>query len=646
MLLRPSTPSRPSILAVLALTACGGSPPSGLSTASGCLSISDGLSTTARPTTWYPDADGDGFGDDSGAVSVEDRPCGYQAVGGDCDDSDAAIHPDASELCNSIDDDCDGTVDVGAPDATTTWPDADGDGYGDQELPTETCGTPPADDVTVGGDCDDTDGDVHPGVDEVCDNGLDDDCDGGSGACSWPDDLDPSRDALRFTATTSHDLFARMVALPGDLDGDGQGDLLLAAPGAMQEGNAEGELYLLGGPLTAGGQARAEARTTFQATDDYRSVDVVAAADFDGDGYLDLVMADTNSDLGANNAGAAFLYAGPLPAGTLDFENDDSRFYEVSEDAYLGQTMASGHDLDGDGRVDLLLGAPYSEGGPDYSSWAGVAWLINQPLDGEGAVEDLAVAWVYGDDIGSALAEGVLSPGDLDGDGMADVVVMGGAIATAESPEGGEGVVFVFRGPMAHGGHEAWDADLVVESDQQGMPFDHLFEAGDLDGDGHLDLGVTSSYAEVRGVDKGAAWTWTAWERDGVFDLSSATHTIAGPLDGSCMAAAAGGDLDGDGLGELALVGGALSGDDQPLQGWLLQSPIEGGVYGVEDMGGVGFALALHEDGSGTGCWDVPMVIGADATGDGRRDLLIGLTSGAVADEIYGAAWLFSAGGY
>ncbi len=89
------------------------------------------------------DCDGDGFPDPE-----------------DCDDTDRAVNPDATEICeDDIDNDCDGDIDE-----ADCYIDADGDGYAEGDLPTE--------------DCDDTDPDINPGMDEDCTNGVDDDCDG------------------------------------------------------------------------------------------------------------------------------------------------------------------------------------------------------------------------------------------------------------------------------------------------------------------------------------------------------------------------------------------------------------------------------------------------------------------------------------
>ena len=107
----------------------------------------------------FEDADGDG----------------YTECGGDCDDDEPTSYPDAEELCDGLDNDCDGEID--------NRPDLDGDGFSDCD-----------------GDCDDGDAEVHPEAEEVCD-GIDNDCDvetdedldlDGDGYSACDDDCDDS----------------------------------------------------------------------------------------------------------------------------------------------------------------------------------------------------------------------------------------------------------------------------------------------------------------------------------------------------------------------------------------------------------------------------------------------------------------------
>ncbi len=144
---------------------------------------------------WYADTDADGYGDALTTDTECTQPSGYVADNTDCDDTDAAIHPSATEVCNGVDDDCDGAIDeAGATGTITTYADADGDGFGDPSVTEESC-TPASGYVADNTDCNDADAAVYPGADEWC-NGQDDDCDGvidegdALDALDWYRDLD------------------------------------------------------------------------------------------------------------------------------------------------------------------------------------------------------------------------------------------------------------------------------------------------------------------------------------------------------------------------------------------------------------------------------------------------------------------------
>ncbi|MFH1469817.1 MAG: MopE-related protein [Pseudomonadota bacterium] len=129
--------------------------------------------------TYYQDLDADGYGDST--ITMEDctQPTGYAAIAGDCDDSNVSINPGAVELCNALDDNCDGNIDEGFH-LVPFYRDADGDGYGDDAdpYPDLVCsGATLSGYVTLGGDCDDTQPDINPGEPEQCDE-TDHDCDG------------------------------------------------------------------------------------------------------------------------------------------------------------------------------------------------------------------------------------------------------------------------------------------------------------------------------------------------------------------------------------------------------------------------------------------------------------------------------------
>ena len=156
----------------------------------------------ADEPAWYPDGDGDGFGAVDGAAVLScAQPSGHVENAEDCDDAVSAIYPGADELCDTVDNDCDGDVDEGdAVDAATWYADSDGDGEGDLGSPMSACAQPSGyTDNTL--DCDDTSDTINTLADELCDT-VDNDCDGTV-------DEDDAVDAVTWYA---------------DSDGDGFGD--------------------------------------------------------------------------------------------------------------------------------------------------------------------------------------------------------------------------------------------------------------------------------------------------------------------------------------------------------------------------------------------------------------------------------------
>jgi hypothetical protein len=121
-------------------------------------------------STWFADYDDDGFGDPLSTIQTCTPPLGYTDNDNDCDDTDMSIHPDAAELCDDTDNDCDGITDEDdAADASTWFADADADGFGDPLTTIQTC-TPPLGYTDNDNDCDDTDMSIHPDAVELCDD--------------------------------------------------------------------------------------------------------------------------------------------------------------------------------------------------------------------------------------------------------------------------------------------------------------------------------------------------------------------------------------------------------------------------------------------------------------------------------------------
>ena len=123
---------------------------------------------------FYQDSDGDGFGNDDIVILACSPDFGIALLGGDCNDSDSKIFPLASELCDDIDNNCDGNVDEGL--MLTLYLDFDEDGYGNAEESLDSCSSV-AGYVENMEDCDDLETYSNPAMIEICD-GMDNNCNG------------------------------------------------------------------------------------------------------------------------------------------------------------------------------------------------------------------------------------------------------------------------------------------------------------------------------------------------------------------------------------------------------------------------------------------------------------------------------------
>ena len=316
-------------------------------------------------------------------------------------------------------------------------------------------------------------------------------------------------------------------------------------------------------------------------------------------------------------------------------------------DAFSRSIVALG-DLDGDGVGDLAVGAL---GDDDGGADRGAAWILFLRADGtvkaQSKISAASGGFTGALDAGDWFGFAGAALGDLDGDGVGDLAV--GAPRDDDGVANGGAVWILFldaggavRSHAKISATSGGFAGPLAANDQLGTS---LAALGDLDGDGTGDLAAGAVHDSDGGADQGALWILFL-NLDGTVKsqakISETQGGFSGPLDSGdqfAISLAAAGDLDGDGLRELAV--GARADDDGGTDRgavWLLSLAADGSVAAQAKISSTagGFAGPL-DDGDFFG---VSLAAPGDLDGDGRLDLCVGANLDDDGGPDRGALWV------
>jgi hypothetical protein len=438
------------------------------------------------------------------------------------------------------------------------------------------------------------------------------------------------------------------VSTAGDINGDGIADLVVGAHHATVGSNSyyAGKSYVIFGKSS--GWTSPISLSSLTGTNgfvlsgenegDESGFSVSTAGDINGDGIADLVVGAPHT------YGGDYLYAGksyvifgkrsrtsPMPLSSLNGANGFALMGEAAGDE-SGTSVSTAGDINGDGIADLVVGAPqyyYNGAGKSYvifgkrSGWTDSLILLSSLTGSNGFVLTGEVA---GDNSGASVS----SAGDINGDGIADLVV---GAPGANNKNGKSYVIF--------GKRSGWTSPISLSSlngtngfmlmgEATGYSGTSVSSAGDINGDGIADLVVGAWEANKSYVIFGKRSGWTS-----PISLSSLNGTngfmltgeAAGDQSGGFVSSA--GDINGDGIADLVIgareantgVDGWGAGKSYVIFGQPKTYSWASSISLSSLNGNNGFVLTGETEGDNSGSF---VSTAGDINGDGIADVVVG----------------------
>jgi hypothetical protein len=448
---------------------------------------------------------------------------------------------------------------------------------------------------------------------------YDDDGGDGSGSVKIITDLatkdNPDSPNFQLNGDSASDTFGISVSGAGDVNGDGKDDVIVGATGDDDGGNSSGSAFIFyGGIINGSATIKADVKLTGEADWNLFGNSVSGAGDVNGDGKDDVIVSATGY---SGNSGAVYIFYGGVTSGAAA-SRYNVRLTGDSGSDYFGTSVSGVGDVNGDGKDDVIVGAPYDN---ETASDTGAAFIFYGGVT-SGAATTKANVKLTGDNASSRFGFSVSGAGDVNGDGKDDVIA--GALS---------GMAYVFYGGVTSGVASA-KANVKIIGDSAGDNFGYSVSgAGDINGDGKDDVVVGARNDNFGGHNSGSTFIFYGGVVSGTASLVANVKITGDSAEanfGTSVSDA--GDVNGDGKDDVIVgSGGDDTGGNDSGSAFIF--------YGGVVSGTASSIANVKITGGDAGDYFGDRISGAgDVNGDGKDDVI----AGAWADSSYnGVAYIF-----